>query len=332
MRHILRRHPLDAAPPRHQTGMSWAEFLQATLGGLGRQRNSLAVEVMTLANCAHICSIVFDRDLAIRYVHKRAVLLHRTMRVLVPWTQPWPDRWGRMAPEHAARKQGRSQTWCTCRHPEGRSFYSVVHLAMQGRSPPVVRILDSWRLRDIIPQDVVRAHHDKSVHAERGGARAARCRVTIAMGAHAPALMEPQRNLALFFKPYARRKETQMAEQPQGTTGPARAEASNTMTPPEGTRPNGLVPDSFDPEYVAGAVAPFLLSGTYVGERPSLPMIDLTLSKEKAVGPHIWGLIYDGWAPDPEEEGVTVFLRGYEHRGPHNERKRIYVSAVTPDL
>ena len=42
----------------------------------------------------------------------------------------------------------------------------------------------------------------------------------------------------------------------------------------------------------------------------ALPMIDLTLSKEKAVGAHIWGLIYDGWAPDPEEQGVTVFLRG----------------------
>ena len=39
-------------------------------------------------------------------------------------------------------------------------------------------------------------------------------------------------------------------------------------------------------------------------------MIDLTLSKEKAVGAHIWGLIYDGWEPDPEEQGVTVFLRG----------------------
>ena len=81
----------------------------------------------------------------------------------------------------------------------GTFLLSVVHLAMQGRSPPVVRILDSWWLRDIIPQDVVRAHHDRGVHAERGGVRAARCRVTIAMGAHAPALMEPQRNLALFF-------------------------------------------------------------------------------------------------------------------------------------
>jgi hypothetical protein len=107
-------------------------------------------------------------------------------------------------------------------------------------------------------------------------------------------------------------------------------EVSSEM--PEGTRPTGRVMESFDPEYVAGAVEPFLRASTYVGERPSLPMIDLTLGKEQAVGAHIWGLIYDGWAPEPEEEGVTVFLRGYEQRGPHNRRKRIYVSAVTPDL
>ena len=61
-------------------------------------------------------------------------------------------------------------------------------------------------------------------------------------------------------------------------------------------------------------------------------MIDLALSKEKAVGAHLWGLFYDGWAPNPEEEGVSVFIRGYEQRGPHNERKKIYVSAITPDL
>ena len=121
-----------------------------------------------------------------------------------------------------------------------------------------------------------------------------------------------------------------METNPRGETGPGRSEAASTMT--ESARPNGRVPESFDPEYVAGAVEPFLLASTSVGERPALPMIDLTLSKEKAVGAHIWGLIYDGWAPDPEEQGVTVFLRGYEQRGPHNERKRIYVSAVTPDL
>src|SRR4051794_36425398 len=121
-----------------------------------------------------------------------------------------------------------------------------------------------------------------------------------------------------------------METSPRGETGPWVSQGSSTL--PEGTRPDGPVPESFDPEYVAGAVAPFLQASTYVGESPSLPMIDLALSKEKAVGAHIWGLIYEGWEPDPEAEGVSVFLRGYEQRGPHNERKRIYVSAVTPDL
>jgi hypothetical protein len=38
-----------------------------------------------------------------------------------------------------------------------------------------------------------------------------------------------------------------------------------------------------------------------------------------------------GRAPAPED-GVTVFLQGLENRGPDNHRKRIYMSAVTPDL
>ena len=37
------------------------------------------------------------------------------------------------------------------------------------------------------------------------------------------------------------------------------------------------------------------------------------------------------WKPSPEH-GVTVFLQGLEKRGPDNRRKRIYMSAVTPDL
>ena len=93
-----------------------------------------------------------------------------------------------------------------------------------------------------------------------------------------------------------------------------------------------LMPPTFDQDYVEGAVLPFFVSGIYEGERPSLPLIDLALSKEKAVPAHIWGMLYDGWAPNKEEDGLSVFLQGYEHRGPHNERKRIYVSATTPDL
>jgi len=93
-----------------------------------------------------------------------------------------------------------------------------------------------------------------------------------------------------------------------------------------------LLPATFDAEYVAGAVAPFLLSSTYVGETPSLPMIDLALSKENAVPAYMWGMLYDGWAPNGEQDGLSVFMQGYENRGPNNERKKIYVSAVTPDL
>jgi cytochrome P450 len=103
-------------------------------------------------------------------------------------------------------------------------------------------------------------------------------------------------------------------------------------TPLEDALPAGLMPSNFDAEYVAYAVEPFLLSGRYLGETPSLPMIDLAFSKEKAIDPHMWGLLYDGWQPNPEAEGTSVFIRGYDQRGPDNERKRIYASATTPDL
>jgi cytochrome P450 len=103
------------------------------------------------------------------------------------------------------------------------------------------------------------------------------------------------------------------------------------IVPQEGTRPIGVMPPEFDTDYVEATVKPWFAGGLYVGEEPSLPMIDLALSKENASGP-IWGMLYDGWAPNPEEDGLTVFLQGYEDRGPHNERKKIYMSATTPDL
>src|SRR4051794_3969371 len=101
------------------------------------------------------------------------------------------------------------------------------------------------------------------------------------------------------------------------------------ITPPQ---PAGLLPPSFAADYVEGAIRPFVLSPEYVGERPSLPLIDLGLSKENAVPPHFWGMLYDGWVPNAEEDGGTVFFQGYEKRGPNNERKKIYMSATTPDL
>jgi cytochrome P450 len=126
---------------------------------------------------------------------------------------------------------------------------------------------------------------------------------------------------------------TQTQTKKRAEAAPERSEKSITIKVPEGALlPTGLLPPTFEAEYVAGVVAPFLLSGRYIGESPSLPMIDLVFSKEKAIDAHMWGLVYDGWAPNPEEEGVSVFIRGYENRGPNNERKRIYTSATTPDL
>jgi hypothetical protein len=92
------------------------------------------------------------------------------------------------------------------------------------------------------------------------------------------------------------------------------------------------MPSTFDPAYVQGVVKPFFESSIYQGERPLLPMIDLTLSKEAAMPAHLVGMLYDEWELNMEEEGLTVFIQGYQKRGPHNERKRIYYSAVTPDL
>jgi hypothetical protein len=69
------------------------------------------------------------------------------------------------------------------------------------------------------------------------------------------------------------------------------------------------IPAHFDRTYVENAVVPFFLTSIYEGERPALPMIDVTLTKENALPHDLWGLIYQDWKPSPEE-GVTVFLQG----------------------
>ena len=55
------------------------------------------------------------------------------------------------------------------------------------------------------------------------------------------------------------------------------------------------------------------------------------MTKANALPADFWGLISETWRPAPEG-GVTVFLIGLEKRGPDNRRKRIYMSAVAPDL
>ena len=87
----------------------------------------------------------------------------------------------------------------------------------------------------------------------------------------------------------------------------------------------------FDAEYVENVILPFFRNAVSKGERPVLPMIDVALTKENALPYDLWGLLSKTWKPAPEE-GVTVFLQGLEKRGPDNRRKRIYMSAVTPDL
>ena len=87
----------------------------------------------------------------------------------------------------------------------------------------------------------------------------------------------------------------------------------------------------FDADYVDNAIVPFVQNSVFEGQRPVLPMIDLALTKENALPSDLWGLLSESWGPAPEK-GVTVFLQGLEKRGPDNRRKRIYMSAVTPDL
>jgi len=91
------------------------------------------------------------------------------------------------------------------------------------------------------------------------------------------------------------------------------------------------IPANFDRDYVEKAVIPFFLTSVYEGERPMLPMIGVNFSKENALPYDLWGLITHDWRPTPEA-GVTVFLQVLEKRGENNLRKRIYFSAVTPDL
>jgi cytochrome P450 len=87
----------------------------------------------------------------------------------------------------------------------------------------------------------------------------------------------------------------------------------------------------FDAEYVDNVIVPSFMNSMFDGQRPVLPMIDVALTKENALPYHLWGLLSETWEPAPQD-GVTVFLQGLEKRGPDNRRKRIYMSAVTPDL
>jgi cytochrome P450 len=88
---------------------------------------------------------------------------------------------------------------------------------------------------------------------------------------------------------------------------------------------------ALDPAYVDNVIVPHFLVRIYQGERIALPMIDGRLSKQNAMPGELWGLMSESWKPAPQD-GVVLFLQGLDKRGPDNRRKRIYMSAVTPDL
>jgi hypothetical protein len=97
------------------------------------------------------------------------------------------------------------------------------------------------------------------------------------------------------------------------------------------TRMHKQFSEVFDAAYVDNVIIPYFLVSMYKGERPLLPMIDVMLTKENALPDDLWGMLSETWKPAPEH-GVTVFLQALEKRGPDNHRKRIYMSAVMPDL
>ncbi|MDJ0675020.1 MAG: hypothetical protein QNJ36_06530 [Calothrix sp. MO_167.B42] len=94
-----------------------------------------------------------------------------------------------------------------------------------------------------------------------------------------------------------------------------------------------ILPIAFDLPYIENVIFPTLVTSVYQGEKLSLPMLDEEkFTKENALPYFLWGMLYDDWKPNLEEDGLSVFIQGYENRGDYNRRKRIYYSALTPDL
>ena len=54
---------------------------------------------------------------------------------------------------------------------------------------------------------------------------------------------------------------------------------------------------SFDAAYVDHVIIPHFLVSIYGGERPSLPMIDVKLTKENALPYDLWGMLSESWKP-----------------------------------
>src|SRR4051794_34005428 len=50
------------------------------------------------------------------------------------------------------------------------------------------------------------------------------------------------------------------------------------------------VPSDYDPAYVQNVIVPFLRTNVYQGERPALPMIDVALTKDRAMRQSLVGM------------------------------------------
>ena len=84
-----------------------------------------------------------------------------------------------------------------------------------------------------------------------------------------------------------------------------------------------------DPDYLPRVIIPFLSTRQAKVEELTVPMIEKSFSKEIALPPYLWGLVWKNWGPNPKE-GNSVFLEAYDER--RDRKKRAYYSAVTPDL
>jgi len=83
------------------------------------------------------------------------------------------------------------------------------------------------------------------------------------------------------------------------------------------------IPSNFDRDYVEHVIVPFFLTSIYEGERPALPMIDVTLTKENALPADLQSLAADtrggrhgfpprargAWREQPAKE--DLFLGGH---------------------
>jgi hypothetical protein len=93
----------------------------------------------------------------------------------------------------------------------------------------------------------------------------------------------------------------------------------------------GQFGSEFDTIYLDDVIIPYFLANTYAGERLFLPMIDVKFTKENALPRYLWGVLSQTLKFVPED-GITVFVQALEKRGPENRKKRIFMSALTPDL